>query len=443
MAGLGIQRISLILKRMKNWILLLTAVCLSWAAASQKHFIYIQSENNAPFYTKMGDKILSSTFSGYVIISSLADSTYNIGIGYAGKNGESKFRIEVRGKDRGFLIKEIDGVMNLFDLQELTLLKPVTEKTSSKYSYQKRDDAFTQLLAKAANDSSLLYVRVEIEEPKKEEGKDVVAVNNSEIKQKTDTVITTVVNNIQPVDSSISNPAVAIEEEPKKMDSVIAETAKPTVEEKKDSIIAIRPLVDSASVQQKEIVESNTETLEQEEYKRSNVTQRSESSTTEGFGLVFWDEQNGAVDTIRILIPNPKMIYKNMAEDSHAKQEKKFLDITDSVAITIPKQDTVAVEKIRCSNVASSKDFLDLRKAMAAQEVEKDMINEADKVFKEKCFNTEQLKNLSSLFLSEEIKLLFFQSAYKAVSDKEKFPSLQSELKEETNLNRFKLIVQQ
>jgi hypothetical protein len=43
---------------------------------------------------------------------------------------------------------------------------------------------------------------------------------------------------------------------------------------------------------------------------RSVVLRKSESSTTEGFGLVFIDNQNGAIDTIRLLIPNQRRTFK-------------------------------------------------------------------------------------------------------------------------------------
>jgi hypothetical protein len=58
------------------------------------------------------------------------------------------------------------------------------------------------------------------------------------------------------------------------------------------------------------IVESATitpsSTLEEPiPYKRSTVLRRSESSTSEGFGLTFVDQYDGGSDTVRLLIPNP------------------------------------------------------------------------------------------------------------------------------------------
>jgi hypothetical protein len=82
-----------------------------------------------------------------------------------------------------------------------------------------------------------------------------------------------------------------------------------------------------------------------------------------------------------------------------------------------------------------------LRKTMAATETDDDMLDEARKYFKTKCFTTVQIKNLGALFLSDAGKYKFFDQAYSYVSDTENFASLQSELKEEYYINRFKAML--
>ena len=78
---------------------------------------------------------------------------------------------------------------------------------------------------------------------------------------------------------------------------------------------------------------------------------------------------------------------------------------------------------------------------MAAKTNDDGMLEEARKYFKEKCFTTEQIKNLSSMFLSNAGKYNFFDAAHSYVSDKENFPSLQSELKDEYYVSRFKTLL--
>ena len=90
---------------------------------------------------------------------------------------------------------------------------------------------------------------------------------------------------------------------------------------------------------------------------------------------------------------------------------------------------------------AEHEDFLKLRRRMAEKTNDDGMLEEARKYFKEKCFTTEQIKNLSSMFLSNAGKYNFFEAAHNNVADKANFSSLQSELKDEYYVNRFKTLV--
>jgi hypothetical protein len=78
---------------------------------------------------------------------------------------------------------------------------------------------------------------------------------------------------------------------------------------------------------------------------------------------------------------------------------------------------------------------------MAAIISDDDMITEAKKYFKTKCFTAAQIKNLSTLFLTDEGKYKFFDAAYKYVSDIKTFSALQSELKDEYYSTRFKAML--
>src|SRR5687768_2485863 len=142
---------------MKRVLLLGALFCLNLAVKAQKvYFIYLQSETSAPFYVKMAGKIQSSTTNGYLILSKLVDSTYLITIGQPGKQEEPRFTITVSRGDRGFLIKNIEGTLSLFDLQTLAIYKPVNTETTAAIQTVSRNDNFTKLLAKAADDSTLL-----------------------------------------------------------------------------------------------------------------------------------------------------------------------------------------------------------------------------------------------------------------------------------------------
>ena len=65
----------------------------------------------------------------------------------------------------------------------------------------------------------------------------------------------------------------------------------------------------------------------------------------------------------------------------------------------------------------------------------------AKKVFKTKCFATEQIKNLSAFFLKDASKYEFLDAAYLHVSDVQQFKTLQNLLTEEYYINRFKVMI--
>lgn len=78
---------------------------------------------------------------------------------------------------------------------------------------------------------------------------------------------------------------------------------------------------------------------------------------------------------------------------------------------------------------------------MVVRESDEAMVEEAKKYFKTRCFTTEQIKNLSALFLTSSGKYQFFDAAFQHVSDQEHFTSLQSEIKDDYYLRRFKALL--
>ena len=99
------------------------------------------------------------------------------------------------------------------------------------------------------------------------------------------------------------------------------------------------------------------------------------------------------------------------------------------------------VAPVDSSRDANDDDFFKLRRDMAAEKKDQDMIDEARKYFKSKCFRSEQIKYLSTLFLTDNGKFNFFDAAYLHVSDQDKFKGLESEMKDAYYINRFKALV--
>lgn len=408
---------------------------LQEVSAQKVYFIYIQSETGTSFFVKAGDKVASSTASGYLILSKLVDSVYTFNIGKTGQSAadESRFSITINKRDRGFLLKEADGKFGLFDLQALILLQPLASTISPNETIAKRTDAFAVLLAQAANDPSLLEIHTTT----------VAQTETKRIAPSQAVVITTKEPVEQPAPPQTDNTETVMQKATD-VNAEIAKTDKTTPETSKQA-----EAPNDTAQQATATVDQPVQTTAPEEikpYKPSVVSRRSESSTSEGFGLVFLDEAEGATDTIRILIPNQNL---SVQEDERNNEDsKKFLNITNTdttkatITVDAANERLRAAKKRRgCNTTADEKDFLKLRKNMVAKKSDEAMISEAQKFFKRSCFSTAQIKSLSSLFLSASGKYHFFDAAYGHVSDQEQYAVLQSELNDDYYVNRFKALV--
>src|SRR6187402_2975212 len=163
------------------------------------YFIYLQTDNQQPFYARMGEKVYNSTPSGYLILSNLRDSNYSVSIGIQGSQvPDQPYSLTVNKKDQGFLIKNFgEKGWGLFNLTTMATIMPVAKSVSSVQAAKtekREDNAFTNLLAKAADDSTIKEKPV-IEKPvekkadatasnaeKKEEVKEISPSSQSEIK---------------------------------------------------------------------------------------------------------------------------------------------------------------------------------------------------------------------------------------------------------------------
>lgn len=160
------------------------------------------------------------------------------------------------------------------------------------------------------------------------------------------------------------------------------------------------------------IVESKNAGPNNESYITSKVKKWSESSTTQGFGLVFIDDyDNGVQDTIRLLIPNPEKIEVPVSNNKEPKEEKKFIEIENKdeknkeetkLAEVKPVVEQVTSSKQTSSNnctvVADETDFLKLRKQMAAKESDDAMISEAKIILKQSVLLPSRLKTCQHFF---------------------------------------------
>jgi len=82
-----------------------------------------------------------------------------------------------------------------------------------------------------------------------------------------------------------------------------------------------------------------------------------------------------------------------------------------------------------------------LRRRMATQRKDEQMVSEAQKAFRNKCYTTAQLRNLSVLFLSDEGRYRFFDAAMPFVTDFSNFKSLGETIQDEYYKRRFLALI--
>jgi hypothetical protein len=455
------------------------------AAFSQRiYFVYLQSEAEQPFFVKIGEQTYSSTPAGYLVLSQLKDSSYTIKVGFPqNKWPDQQFSIAIKSKDHGYLVKNFgEKGWGLFDLQSMSV--QMAENNSKAVKKELREvSAFTEILSKAANDPSLrekpVFAVAKNDQKTENVSPAVINEQNNSTSQPVNELKTAAKTGekatgnvpasavtggkdvakqpdssaklvVKKADSASSKTEIAKKEtRPVITDSQVVASAKQQPDTNAKGTIRQQDPVTKTEVVKKETrpaaIDSQSLASAKEEsktppidtYKKSIVTKKSESSTTDGFGLTFIDQHaDGQKDTIQILIPNAKEVLAK--ESDQRANEKKFLDITDEESKPIGSK---AIAKNSCSSVASENDFLKLRKKMAGQKTEEAMIEEAKKGFKAKCYTTEQIKNLGNLFLNEAGKFQFYEAVYPYSSDRDNFTVLQTELKDNYFIHRFKNLV--
>ncbi len=448
--------------------------------AQQNHFVYLQTENKQPFYIKLDNKILSSSASGYLIISKLQEGAYTLTIGFP-KNEwpEQNVTCSVNKKDAGYLLKDFgDKGWGLFNLQTMEVAMSGTKPAvKTAVAEETKTDVFSNTLSNVVNDPSII---------KKSEDKTVVkeAIKPAEEAPQKETIVNknpTVVTDSPAVDKKEDKPAMNEEVKPEK------ETVKPVIEIGKNEVIANLPTVKikrllsvissegteivyaditgvnadtirlfipaekTGTVQpEKETVKPVIETVKKEEPAKTGIkkeeVQKEEikKQETQVEQVNKPEQKNGDPKFIDIELPNPNA--KKDSASAKVKTATAEIDKKNPVEEPIiekPKDAAVkpAIGNSDCKAFATEEEFLKLRKKMAAENSDDDMVNAAKKLFRSRCFTTEQVKNLSVLFLKDEGKYKFFDAAYPFVSDSYNFSQLESQLSDNYFITRFRAMI--
>lgn len=146
---------------MKGYFVGLLLVLCSVVRAQHAYFVLIEDAQRQPFYLRMGERSISSSAGGHLILSPLRDSAYQVFIGFPNSRAEQLFYIDTRGKDRGFRLRNITGQWVLSDMQSLQQLRPVGMGDKAMQGV-KRGDSYSGLMADLVDDTAVLYGEVAI-----------------------------------------------------------------------------------------------------------------------------------------------------------------------------------------------------------------------------------------------------------------------------------------
>ena len=121
-------------------------------------------------------------------------------------------------------------------------------------------------------------------------------------------------------------------------------------------------------------------------------------------------------------------------EKSVKGQQTSVENNTNATAVSLENK---LKQKPNCT-IATDADFNLLKKQLQATKSELEMIANAEPTFGEKCFSTEQIKNLSKLFTTDKNKLAFFLSAKDCIYDGNNYASLQGQLSDPAIIKQFR-----
>ncbi len=443
------------LKRLTGIIFILG--CTFSARAQQIHFIYLQTENGQPFYIKLNNDVVSSSSTGYLILPKLVDGEYKLNVGFPKKEfPEEKFQLTVHKKNEGFLLKNFgEKGWGLFNMQSYEVVMGSNSNTIDTVSKNLQTDSFSTMLANVVKDSSLLQkdepakeiplspksapVTINVQSmslvffpvkkllsEKNSDGMEMVYVDSSQNGNDTIRIFIPAEKAIIKTDT-LNNTAsqVATSSEPVfDKDTVLVKDASPT----NDNLL----LKDTASLNNAK--QEPGLTTAATAFVATPLVSENKSTLENKDGTMVKDNKEIKQNNEEVKQP------VTIQQDS----TKKILE-TDGT-----KKDDVVVfpEVVKSSNTnsdckafANDDDFLKLRKKMASENSDDDMIKIAKKVFHSKCFSTEQIKNLSFLFLTNEGKYKFFDEAYAFVSDSNQYFTLQSQLTDSYYINRFRAMI--
>jgi Domain of unknown function (DUF4476) len=476
---------------MKHLLILITVLFIGFLQgySQQYHFVYIQTDQQQAFYVKTNNRLYSSSASGYVIIPKLTDSSYRFIIGFPRNEWpEQSFVCMVNKADLGYQLKNFDAKgWGLFNLQSLTLqlsgeLQPPGAPATA-IKKETVNDPFTNMLVNVVGDSTIKQRAVMVEEKPAMPEEPVKTV----MVEKNPDSLVVIADPVEKATEPVTPQTEPKEAQPPIIPSVITKKVENKSADGVDMIFVdawLQGNTDTIRLFIPTPVNQGTIITQEKVPEPGQIVQPAADSIKTVEDVPKGQEKTPdpqleapvsvttvAVDTIKAIADSLNTIGKTIPKEE-TNEDKRFLDFevkrdADSLRRDIAAKDTIAApveplivadtikqvtvtpkELVKtpilnsdCRKFADEDDFLKLRKKMAAETSDEDMITVARKSFKTKCYSTEQVRNLGVLFLKDEGRYKFFDAAYPFIHDTNNFHSLEQVLTDEYYKNRFRAMI--
>jgi hypothetical protein len=424
-----------------------------FARAQQTHFVYLQTESGQPFYVKINNKVVSSSPAGYLILPKLSDGDYKLNIGFPKKEfPEENFQILIDKKNEGYLLKNFgEKGWGLFNMQSYRVVMGGTSGAIASSPKNLQDDPFSRMLANVVKDSAIL----EKKEPLKEVEPVTAKVDSSvAIVEKSEPLLSPATRFLSKKNKE-GMEMIYIDRNQNGNDTIriFIPSEKPIINtENVDAGVVQNPKLSNTSlpepssvmIEQPVTSQMKSDTSLVVALEKKNMVENKDSVIPQKMEEVMQPKINSQDSVIK---PGVEMTKKDevkkdeVKKDDVKKDDVKKNDVKKDEIVVLPKVVQSSTINSDCKAFAANEDFLKLRKKMASENSEDNMIKIAKKAFHSKCFSTEQIKNLSFLFLTNSGKYMFFDLAYPFASDSDQYNTLESQLTDSYYLNRFKAMI--
>lgn len=415
-------------KRILLFFAIIAVTGITRVYSQQSHYIYIQADDKQQFSVNLKGKVFNASSVGYVIIPKLEDGKYMLTIGFPEKKfPDQKFECSISKADVGYALKDFGKKgWGLFNLQTLDVTMAGAPLPEIKYDETKAS-GFGDMLADVVNDSSIKIITTE---------KTVPVENEQElpvVKADTETIV--IIENKLPV-----APEPAIKKGDPKIEISTNIAVLKIFEQQTDVGTDMMFVVNGG--EQKDTVRILLPQVNGEGKKtdqaQAGIDKTVSDSVLKPFPETIAVSAKEEISQKTLDTSSSKEPLKNpfFGNETHMEATVKSYIASDDKAIK-NSVSSIASKNQNCRNMLSDEELNKLRKKMFSITGDQKMIDAAKKYFQNKCISAAQVKTLSGLFLSDESRYNFFETAFGYVYDASNFASLENQLIDPLYKKRF------